>query len=270
MIRAVVAGIAGRMGSRVAQILGESEGIELAGGFEFSRHPLVGKDLAEAIGGSPSGKTIGGRIEDVLDVADVVIDFTNAVSSIEHLRAASARGIPMVIGSTGFTEKQLEEARKLAGSLPCVISPNMSIGVNILFRIAAETARLLGDGFDVEIVEAHHRFKKDAPSGTAIKLAQTVAGSLGRDLGQVGVYARHGVIGERTGPEIGIQSIRGGDIVGEHTVIFASLGERIEIVHRAHNRDNFARGAVRAAKWVIGKPGGIYEMADVLGIQLSR
>jgi 4-hydroxy-tetrahydrodipicolinate reductase len=267
MIRAAVAGIAGRMGSRVAQILGEFEGIELAGGFEFSRHVLVGKDLAEAIGGGPTGKMIGGRIEDVLEAADVIIDFTNAASSLEHLRAASVRGISMVIGSTGFTPEQLDEARRLASALPCVISPNMSIGVNILFKVTAEAARLLGDGFDIEIVEAHHRFKKDAPSGTAIKLAQTIAAALGRDLGQVGVYARHGMIGERTGPEIGIQTVRGGDIVGEHTVIFASLGERIEIVHRAHNRDNFARGAVRAAKWVIGRSGGIYDMSDVLGIK---
>jgi len=267
MIRAVVAGIAGRMGSRVAQILGESEEMELAGGFEFPLHSLVGKDLAEAIGGSPTGKVIGGRIEDVLEAADVIIDFTNAPSSLEHLRAASGRGIPIVIGSTGFTQEQLNQARGLASALPCVISPNMSIGVNILFKIAAETTRLLGDGFDVEIVEAHHRFKKDAPSGTAIKLAQTIAGALGRDLGQVGVYARHGMIGERTGPEIGIQTIRGGDIVGEHTVIFASLGERIEIIHRAHSRDNFARGAIRAAKWVIGRPGGIYDMSDVLGLK---
>ncbi len=267
MIRAVVAGIAGRMGSRVAQILGESEGIELAGGFEISSHSLVGKDLAEAIGGSPTGKTIGGQIRDVLEAADVVIDFTNAASSLEHLRAASVPAIPIVIGSTGFTQEQLDEARRLASALPCVISPNMSVGVNILFKIAAETTRLLGEGFDVEIVEAHHRFKKDAPSGTAIKLAQTIAAASGRDLGQVGVYARHGMIGERTGPEIGLQTIRGGDIVGEHTVIFASLGERIEIVHRAHSRDNFARGAVRAAKWVIGKPAGLYDMGDVLGIK---
>jgi 4-hydroxy-tetrahydrodipicolinate reductase len=255
------------MGSRVAQIIGESEGIELMGGFEFSKHPLVGKDLAEAIGGSPTGKMIGGRIEDVLQAADVVIDFTNAASSLEHLRAASARGKSMVIGSTGFTREQLDEAARLAREASCVISPNMSVGVNILFKMVAEAARLLGDSCDIEIVEAHHRFKKDAPSGTAVKLAQIVAGALDRDLGQVGVYARHGMIGERTGPEIGIQTIRGGDIVGEHTVIFASLGERIEIVHRAHSRDNFARGAIRAAKWVIGRPGGLYDISDVLGIK---
>jgi 4-hydroxy-tetrahydrodipicolinate reductase len=255
------------MGSRIAQILGESEGIELTGGFEFSRHPLVGKDLAEAIGGSPTGKMIGGRIEDVLEAADVVIDFTNAASSLKHLKAASAHRKSMVIGSTGFTREQLDEAARLARETSCVISPNMSVGVNILFKMVAEVARLLGDGCDIEIVEAHHRFKKDAPSGTAVKLAQIVAGALDRDLGQVGVYARHGMIGERTGPEIGIQTIRGGDIVGEHTVIFASLGERIEIVHRAHSRDNFARGAIRAAKWVIGRPAGLYDMGDVLGIK---
>ena len=267
MIRAAVAGIAGRMGSRLAQLLCQTDGIELAGGFEFSRHPMVGKDLAEAIGGSPTGKKIGGRIEDVLEDAEVIIDFTTASSSLEHLRVASARGISMVIGSTGFAPEQLDEAAGLACTASCVISPNMSVGVNIMFKMVTEAARLLGDSCDIEIVEAHHRFKKDAPSGTAIKLGQIVAGALGRDLGQVGVYGRRGMIGERTVPEIGIQSVRGGDIVGEHTVIFASLGERIEIVHRAHSRDNFARGAIRAARWVIGRPGGLYDMSDVLGIK---
>ncbi|MDR3567634.1 MAG: 4-hydroxy-tetrahydrodipicolinate reductase [Syntrophobacteraceae bacterium] len=267
MIRAAVAGIAGRMGSRVAQVLCESDGVELSGGFEFSGHPMVGKDLAEAIGGSPTGKKIGGRIEEALGSADVIIDFTNAASSLENLRAASARGAPMVIGSTGFTPEQMDLAKELASSVPVVISPNMSVGVNILFKLVAEAARLLGDDCDIEIVEAHHRFKKDAPSGTALKLARIVASSLDRDLDEVGVYARHGMIGERTGPEIGIQTIRGGDIVGEHTVIFASLGERIELVHKAHNRDNFARGAVRAARWVVGRPHGVYDMSDVLGIK---
>lgn len=266
MIRVAVAGVAGRMGSRVAQILGEEEGVELAGGFEFAGHPLVGKDLSEAIGGSLTGKKIGGRIEEVLGSADVIIDFTNAVSSLENLRAASARAVPMVIGSTGFTAEQLDQARGLAAKVPCVISPNMSVGVNILFKIVSEAARLLGDSYDIEIVEAHHRFKKDAPSGTALKLARIVASSLGRDLDEVGVYARHGMTGERTGTEIGIQTIRGGDITGEHTVIFASLGERIELAHKAHNRDNFARGAVRAARWVVTQPHGVYEMSDVLGI----
>jgi 4-hydroxy-tetrahydrodipicolinate reductase len=267
MVRAAIAGIAGRMGSRIASIIGETEGIELAGGFEYSQHPLVGKDLAVAIGGSPTGKMIAGRIEDVLDSADVVIDFTNASSSLEHLKSASQKKRPMVIGSTGFTREQLDEAARLAAAVPCVISPNMSVGVNVMFKLAAEAARLLGDSYDVEIVEAHHRFKKDAPSGTALKFARVVAGALDRDLEQVGVYARHGMTGERTGSEIGIQTLRGGDIVGDHTIIFASLGERIEIIHRAHSRDNFARGAIRAAMWVLDKACGIYDMSDVLGIK---
>lgn len=267
MVRAAIAGIGGRMGSRIAQLVRESEGIELAGGFEHPQHPRIGKDLCEVIGGAPTGLKIAGRIEDVLEEADLVVDFTNAAASLEHLKAASARCRAMVIGSTGFKREQLDEAEKLAASAPVVISPNMSIGVNMLFKMVGDAARLMGDTFDVEIIEAHHRMKKDAPSGTAVKLAQIVAQALDRDLEKVGVYARHGLIGERTGPEIGIQTIRGGDIVGEHTVIFAGLGERIEIVHRAQSRDNFARGAIHAAKWIVNQPPGLYDMGDILGIK---
>jgi len=266
MTRAAVAGIAGRMGSRIAQIIRETDGIELAGGFEYPQYPGIGKDLAEVIGGPSTGNLIASGINDVLESADVIIDFTNAAVSLEHLRLASSRGKAMVIGSTGFSPAQLAEAAKLASRIPCVISPNMSIGVNILFKMVSDAASLLGDNFDVEIVEAHHRFKKDAPSGTAVKLAQLIARSLNRDLSEVGVYARHGLIGQRTDSEIGIQTIRGGDIVGEHTVIFAGLGERIELVHRAHSRDNFAGGAILAAKWIVTQPPGLYDMSDVLGI----
>ncbi len=267
MVRAAIAGIGGRMGSRIAQLIRETDGIEFAGGFEYPGYPKIGVDISEIIGGSPMGFPVRGSIEEVLDSADVVIDFTNAAASIEHLRAASARGKSMVIGSTGFNKEQILEAEKLATAVPCVLSPNMSVGVNILFKMVADTARLLGEGFDVEIVEAHHRFKKDAPSGTAVKLAQVIAQAYGRDLGEVGVYARHGLIGERTEPEIGIQTVRGGDIVGEHTIIFAGLGERIEITHRAHSRDNFARGAIRAASWVVNQPNGLYDISDMLGIR---
>jgi 4-hydroxy-tetrahydrodipicolinate reductase len=267
MVRAAVAGIAGRMGSRIAQLILETSNIELAGAFERSDHPKVGRDIAEIIGGSPMGKTVGGSILDVLEDVDVVIDFTTASVSLGHLREAASKKKPMVIGSTGFTPDQLGQAGELARKAACVLAPNMSMGVNVLFKVVGDVARLLGEGFDVEIVEAHHRFKKDAPSGTAVKLAQVVAESLDRDLGEVGVYARHGLIGERTNKEIGIQTLRGGDIVGEHTVLFAGMGERIEITHRAHSRDNFARGAVRAALWVVGQPAGLYDMKDVLGIR---
>jgi 4-hydroxy-tetrahydrodipicolinate reductase len=254
------------MGSRIAQLVRETEGIELVGGFERSDHPQVGKDIALAIGGDPTGLVIDGAIEAVLEKADVVIDFTSASASLMHLTAASSAGKSMVIGSTGFSTEQTEKAKELARKAPCVLAPNMSLGVNVLFKVVADVARLLGDDFDLEIVEAHHRFKKDAPSGTAIKLAQVAAEALGRNLDEVGVYARHGLIGERTNKEIGIQTIRAGDIVGEHTVMFSSLGERIELTHRAHNRDNFARGAIRASLWVVGQAPGIYDMRHVLGI----
>lgn len=267
MIRVAVAGIAGRMGSRIAQLVGETEGIELAGGFERSDHPAVGRDLAECVGGAGTGLSVSGSITEVLQVADVVIDFTSASASCAHLEAAASAGRPMVIGSTGFSSEQLQKARELTRNMACVLAPNMSMGVNVLFKIVADVARMLGDGFDIEIVEAHHRFKKDAPSGTAVKLAQVAAEALERNLDQVGVYARHGLIGERTQREIGIQTVRAGDIVGEHTVTFGGMGERIELTHRAHSRDNFARGALRAAQWVVSRPPGLYDMQNVLGIK---
>jgi 4-hydroxy-tetrahydrodipicolinate reductase len=267
MIQAVVAGIGGRMGARIAQLVRDTEGIELAGGFEYSEHPCVGKDISEVIGGARTGKTVVGNMEEALYQADLVIDFTSASASIRHLQLAASRRIPMVVGSTGFTADQMAEVLELSSRFPCVITPNMSIGVNILFKVVADVARMLGSDFDVEIVETHHRFKKDAPSGTALKLAQIIAGSLDRKLDEVGVYARHGLIGERSNKEIGIQTLRGGDIVGEHTVLFAGMGERIELTHRAHSRDNFARGAVRAALWVVHQPPGLYDMENVLGIK---
>jgi 4-hydroxy-tetrahydrodipicolinate reductase len=267
MVRAGVAGIAGRMGSRIAQLICETEGIELAGGFERGDHPAVGKDLAEVMGGSSMGIAVVGSMEAILEAVDVVIDFTSAAASLGHLKTAANRRKPMVIGSTGFTAEQVNDARELARAVPCILAPNMSVGVNILFKVVGEVARLLGDSYDVEIVEAHHRFKKDAPSGTALKLAQVIADALGRNLQEAGVYARHGMIGERTTREIGIQTVRAGDIVGEHTVMFGGMGERIEIGHRAHNRDNFARGALRAAQWVVGQPPGLYDMQDVLGLR---
>ena len=267
MVRAVVAGVAGRMGSRIAQLVRDAEDIELAGAFEHHTHLAVGKDIAELIGGSPMGKIVSGSMEATLAEADVVIDFTNAAASLAHLRSAAAGRVAMVVGSTGFSAAQMQEARELSGNFPAVLTPNMSMGVNVLFKVVADVTRMLGSEFDVEIVEAHHRFKKDAPSGTALKLAQIVAGALDREFDRVGVYARHGLIGERTSQEIGIQTLRGGDIVGEHTVLFAGMGERIELTHRAHSRDNFARGAIRAALWVVHQPPGLYDMQNVLGIK---
>jgi 4-hydroxy-tetrahydrodipicolinate reductase len=267
MVRAVVAGVGGRMGSRISQLIRESGEIELTGAFEHSAHPATGRDIAEIIGGTPTGKTICANMQEALGETDVVIDFTNAAASLGHLQVAALNKIPMVVGSTGFNSDQMVRARELSRECPVVLTPNMSMGVNVLFKVVADVARMLGSGFDAEIVEAHHRFKKDAPSGTALKLAQIVAGALDRELDQVGVYSRHGLIGERTNQEIGIQTLRGGDIVGEHTVLFAGMGERLELTHRAHSRDNFARGALRAALWVVHQPPGLYDMQNVLGIK---
>ena len=267
MVRAVVAGIGGRMGSRIGQLVHETEGFELSGAFEAPGHSAVGEDIAAAIGGLPTGRRVGAGLAEVVAGADVVIDFTTAAASLKHLEVAAERRVPMVIGSTGFSPSQIQEAQAFTRMIPCVLTPNMSVGVNVLFKVVAEVARMLGTGFDVEILEAHHRFKKDAPSGTALKLAQIIAQVLDRDLDQTGVFARHGLIGERSDREIGVQTLRGGDIVGEHTVMFAGLGERIELIHRAHSRDNFAHGALRAARWVVQQPPGLYDMQHVLGIK---
>jgi 4-hydroxy-tetrahydrodipicolinate reductase len=255
------------MGSRIAQFVRETEGIELIGGFERSDHPSVGKEITTVIGGAQPQGSVAAHIKEVLENADVVIDFTNASASLSHLQSTVDAGKAMVIGSTGFSAEQMEQARELATKVPCVLAPNMSVGVNVLFKVVADLTKLLGDRFDVEIVETHHRLKKDAPSGTAMKLAQVVAETLTYDFDQAGVFARHGLIGERKKQEIGVQTLRGGDIVGEHTVLFAGLGERIEVTHRAHSRDNFARGAVQAALWVVQQPPGLYDMQHVLGIK---
>ncbi|MBW1981637.1 MAG: 4-hydroxy-tetrahydrodipicolinate reductase [Deltaproteobacteria bacterium] len=267
MVKAVVAGAAGRMGGRIIHTIQESEAISLAAAFEKADHPSVGKDVGELLGLGSLGIKVAGDLQSVIDSGDVVIDFTFHEASVLHLRQAAAAGKPMVIGTTGFDTEEIEAIRSLAREIPCVLAPNMSMGVNLIFKLVADIARILGDGFDIEIIEAHHHHKKDAPSGTAMKIAQIIASTLGRDLDKVGVFERRGLIGERRPEEIGIQTIRGGDIVGEHTIIFAGVGERIELTHRAHSRDNFARGAVKAAQWVVAQEPGLYDMQHVLGLK---
>jgi 4-hydroxy-tetrahydrodipicolinate reductase len=172
-----------------------------------------------------------------------------------------------VIGTTGLSQEQIGRMKELSGGARCVFSPNMSVGMNVMFRVVQDVAEALGQDYDVEILEAHHHLKKDSPSGTAVKLGELIAKVLGRDFSRVGVYGRRGMVGERTKEEIGMQVIRAGDIVGEHTVLFGGIGERLEVIHRAHSRDNFARGAVRAALWVVRQPNGLYDMQDVLGLR---
>jgi 4-hydroxy-tetrahydrodipicolinate reductase len=267
MIRAIVTGAAGRMGGRVLALVKEASDFQIVGATERSGHSAIGRDVGEVAGIGTVGVKVADNLAGIIAGADVVIDFTAPEASLDHLRAASKAGVAIVVGTTGLTKEHLAEARRLAAHMACVISPNMSVGVNVLFRVLREVARTLGDDYDVEIVEAHHHFKKDAPSGTALRMAQVVAEALGRDLEQVGVYGRKGMVGERPKAEIGIHTVRAGDIVGEHTVLFGGMGERIEIGHRAHSRDNFARGALRAARFVAQAPKGLYDMADVLGLK---
>ncbi len=263
----VVCGAMGRMGRAILSILRERPyGLVLAGAVETPGHALLGQDAFEAAGAGTSGVRITEDLAGALAGADAVIDFTSAESSARHADAAAAAGKAIVVGSTGLSAEQAARIRAAAGKVAVVCSPNMSVGVNLMFRVAADVARVLGDEYDVEIVETHHRFKKDAPSGTAVKLADCVAGALGRKMGEVGVYGRQGMVGERARKEIGVFAVRAGDVVGEHTLVFGGIGERFEITHRAHSRDTFARGAVRAAAWALGKPAGLYDMAAVLGI----
>ncbi|MDA8100339.1 MAG: 4-hydroxy-tetrahydrodipicolinate reductase [Nitrospiraceae bacterium] len=269
MIKAVVTGAAGRMGSRIVNVLSASEGIRLSGAIERKGHPLVGQDSCGPAG-IPSGGTLTMITDDLagtLKGGDVLIDFTFPETSLEHLRVCADLGKAAVIGSTGFTKDHLAEVAKYVQKIPCVLSPNMSVGVNVCFKVLADLAKILGPEFDAEIVEWHHRLKKDAPSGTAVRMGEVVAKALGRDYQKTAKYHREGMTGARTNEEIGMQTVRGGDIVGEHTVYFIGMGERIELTHRAHTRDMFARGAVRAAKWVAGKKPGLYDMQDVLGLK---
>lgn len=267
MVRAIVTGAAGRMGSRIIHLMRAEADVVLAGAVEKAGHSLVGSDVGECLGMGKLGILLEDRLENCIEKADVVIDFTSHESSMRHLEIAVAYKRAIVIGSTGFTSAEMEKIRAIAPHTRCVLSPNMSIGVNVMFKVLEYVAGILGDDYDVEIVESHHNLKKDAPSGTALRMAQIIAKRLGRNLDEVGVYARRGIIGERTKSEIGIQTIRAGDIVGEHTVIFGGVGERLEFIHRAHSRDNFARGALKAARWIVNRENGLYDMQDVLGIK---
>ena len=267
MINVIIAGAAGRMGQRVAYMVNKHPQLNYAGAFEVAGSPAIGKDVGLLTTGEENGVIIGEGLESVIDKGDVVIDFTFHLATMEFAKLAAKHKKAMVIGTTGLSEDELAELGELAKNFPCVQAPNMSVCVNVLFKLAKKTAALLGDDYDIEIVEAHHNKKKDAPSGTALKLAEMAAEGVGRNLKDVAVCERNGIIGERKPKEIGIQSIRAADIAGEHTIYFAGKGERIELSHRAHTRDHFAKGAVTAAAWIVEKECGVYSMFDVLGLQ---
>lgn len=267
MIRIAVAGAAGKMGSRITALAKEYDGLLLAGAFERKGHQDIGKDIGVIAGTGEHGISLSPGIEEIIDAVDLIIDFTAVESTKQNLKIAAAKRKAMIIGTTGFSRDDLQEVESLSETIPCVLASNMSLGVNLLLKVLGDIARVLGDEYDIEIIEAHHRLKKDAPSGTALKMAQVLADAVNRNLEDVAVYSRKGIIGQRTAKEIGIQTVRAGDIVGEHTVLFGGLGERIEITHKASSRDTFARGALRAALWLAGKPAGLYDMQDVLGLR---
>lgn len=267
MTRIIVAGASGRMGSRIIALSQEYSELKLVGSFEKKGHEAVGKDVGTIAGIGEIGIKVSDRLEGIIETGDVVIDFTTPHSTKENAILAAKTGKAMVIGTTGISKDDMKEMAASIKSIPCVMASNMSTGVNLLLRVLQDVAKVLGNEYDIEIIEAHHRLKKDAPSGTALKMAQVLADATNRNLEEVAVYSRKGLIGERTKKEIGIQTVRAGDIVGEHTVIFGGLGERIEITHKASSRDTFARGALRAALWISGKPAGLYDMQDVLGLK---
>jgi 4-hydroxy-tetrahydrodipicolinate reductase len=266
MADVVVAGAAGRMGSRLVALLSGDPELRLVGALEAAGHPALGRDAGEVAGVGPLGIAIGADVETVLAPDRILIEFSVPEATLAHLRIIATRGGRAVIGTTGFSPAQRVEIEGLAREAAVMLSPNMSVGVNVAFRVLREMARMLGDDYDVEITEIHHRFKKDAPSGTALGMAEAVAGALGRDLAAVSVYGRQGLPGERTRKEIGIMSLRSGDVVGEHTVSFGALGERLELTHRAHSRDTFAHGALRGARFIAAARPGLYSMQDVLGL----
>jgi 4-hydroxy-tetrahydrodipicolinate reductase len=267
MIRIGVAGAAGKMGGRITALLKEHDTLQLTAAFERAGHKYIGRDVGQIVGIGETGVFVSEGVSSIIDSVDLIIDFTAVESTKENLKTAAAKGKAMVIGTTGFSSEDMKEIAPHTKKIPCVMASNMSLGVNLLLKVLQDVAHALGDDYDIEIVEAHHRLKKDAPSGTALKMAQVIADAVNRDLGEVAVYARKGIIGQRTKKEIGIQTVRAGDIVGEHTVLFGGLGERIEITHKASSRDTFARGALRAALWLSGKPAGLYDMQDVLGLK---
>jgi 4-hydroxy-tetrahydrodipicolinate reductase len=262
----IVCGVGGRMGGAVVRAAAQTAGVRLAAAIDKPGSARLGKDAGETSAAGHLGVTIGDRIEQHLKSGTVIIDFTNPEVSLGYLSAATTKAVPIVIATTGFNSKQLAEIKRLSRRTPTLLSANTSLGVNVLVSLLGKTAKMLGDDYDVEIVEAHHRFKKDAPSGTALALGRSVAKALNRDLDKIGINGRKGIVGERSKKEIALLSVRAGDIVGEHTVIFGGIGERLEFIHRAHSRDTFARGAIRAAQWLAKQKAGLYGMQDVLGL----
>lgn len=267
MVRVGIAGAAGRMGKSLIAACQDNESARLAAAIERADSGVLGQDAGEIAGLSKLGVPIGSDVGSLTGGIDVLIDFTRPEPTLEHVRLCVERGIRMVIGTTGFTPAQRGVIEAASRSTGIVLAPNMSVGVNLVLKLLELAARTIGEQADIEIIEAHHRHKVDAPSGTALRMGEVIAEVLGRDLRTCAVYGREGNTGVRDRETIGFSTIRAGDIVGEHTVMFADEGERVEISHKASSRLTFARGALRAAEWVMSQSSGLFDMQDVLGLK---
>jgi len=264
-IKIVIAGCSGRMGRMLLENVSQADDMELHAALEHSESGLLGQDAGAMIG-EPCNVSIGADLESALQGADVLIDFTRPEGTLRHLDVCRKLGVAMVVGTTGFNAQQKAQLGAAAQHIGIVFAPNMSVGVNLVFKLLETASTVLSEGYDIEIIEAHHRHKVDAPSGTALGMGEVVATALGRDLSQCAVYGREGVTGERDPSTIGFATVRGGDIVGDHTVLYAGTGERIEITHKASSRATFALGALRAARFLKTHKAGLYNMQDVLGL----
>ena len=264
--RVAVAGASGRMGHMLIEAIRASDDCRLAGALDVPSSPAIGNDACAFLGHA-SGVAVTPDLDTGLRDARVLIDFTRPEGTMAHLAACRRLGVGMVIGTTGLSEAQKAQIADAAKSIPIMFAPNMSVGVNVTLKLLQMAARALSTGYDIEIIEAHHRHKVDAPSGTALKMGEVIAEAIGRDLKSCAVYAREGVTGERDPSTIGFSTIRGGDIVGDHTVLFAGTGERIEITHKSASRATYAQGSLRAVRFLAGKKNGLYDMFDVLGLR---
>ncbi len=267
MTKIAVVGVGGRMGRALVEACGLDEGVELGAATERAGSSLLGADAGEVAGVGTLGVSIVEDLAAQVDAFDVLIDFTAPEASLNHLHICREQGKRMVIGTTGFSAEQRARIEAAARDIAVVFAPNMSVGVNLCFKLMDMAARVLGDEVDVEIIEAHHRHKVDAPSGTALRMGEVVAEALGRDLAECAVYGREGHTGARDPRTIGFATVRAGDIVGEHTVMFAGAGERVEVTHKSSSRMNYATGAVRAARWLMNHDKGLFDMQDVLGLR---
>lgn len=267
MIKIGICGAGGRMGSLIARLILESENYELCGAIESKNHKNLGDDLQSILNTSEkTGVTLTSNSGEVVKNVQVIIDFSNPSATIELLSAVKKNPVALVIGTTGFNEEGKKQIKDVSRLTPVVFSPNMSVGINLLFKLVEKATEVLGENFETEIIEIHHNKKKDAPSGTALRFAEIIASKRGKELDDTVVYGRHGIVGPRKKDEMGILSVRIADVVGEHTVIFGASGERIELVHKCTSRESFARGALRAAEYIANRGPGLYTMEDVLGL----